>query len=101
MKFNIKLPNLKVSEQELLDDLITVAKLFNKTTLSKNEYKKHGKYSYTSFRNHFGAWKKALEKAGLGRSRNWGTNREEFHENLKDLWIKLGRQPKYSEVKMP
>ncbi len=101
MRFNVKLPNLKVSDQQLLDDVIAVAKLPSKTTLSRKEYEKHGKYSYTSFRNHFGTWKNALVKADLGRSRNWGTTREEFHENLKDLWVKLGRQPKYPEVTMP
>lgn len=101
MTFDVKLPNLKVSDQQLLNDLIGVAKLLNKRTLSKEEYKKHGEYSYTSFRNHFGTWKKALEKVGLSSARNWGTTRDEFHENLKDLWIKLGRQPKYSEITIP
>lgn len=101
MKFNIRLPNLKVSDQQLLDDLTAVAKLLNKNILSQNEYKKHGKYSMTSLRNHFGTWKKALEKADLRRTRNWGTSREEFLENIKDIWIKLGRQPKYSEMVMP
>ncbi len=43
----------------------------------------------------------ALEKAKLGCSRNWGTTCVEFHENLKDLWIKMARRPKYSEVTIP
>ena len=61
MKFKIKLPNLKVSDQQLLDDLKSVANLLKKNSVSKKEYEQHGKYSYTSFRNHFGTWRKALE----------------------------------------
>jgi 5-methylcytosine-specific restriction endonuclease McrA len=101
MRFNVRLPKLKVSDQQLLDDLIAVAKLLEKNTLSQKEYNKHGRYSMTSYRNHFGTWKMALEKANLKRTRNWGTRREEFLENIKDMWIKLGRQPKYSEIAMP
>ncbi|MFA5260175.1 MAG: HNH endonuclease, partial [Candidatus Omnitrophota bacterium] len=53
------------------------------------------------FRNHFGSWKKALEAAGLKRGRNWGSTPEELLDNLKDVWVKLGRQPKYSEMTIP
>jgi hypothetical protein len=101
MEFKINLPTLKVTDEQLLKDLKDVAKKLKKRTLSMNDYKEYGKYSYTSFRNHFGTWKKALEKVGLSRSRNWGTNREEFLENIKEVWLKLGRQPKYSEMVIP
>jgi len=101
MAFKIKLPTLKVTDEQLIGDLKDVAFKLKKTNLTKNDYEKHGSYSYTSYRNHFGTWNKALERAGLNRSRNWGTTRDEFLENLKDVWIKLGRQPKYSEMAIP
>lgn len=101
MDFKIKLPILKVTDEQLIDDLKDVAIKLKKNVLTKNDYEKHGNYSYTSYRNHFGTWNKALEKAGLNRFRNWGTTRDEFLENLKDAWIKLGRQPKYSEMAIP
>jgi len=101
MRFNIKIPNLNITDEEMLGDLKIVAKKLNKSSISQQEYKEHGKYSYTSYRNHFGTWKKALLKAGLDTTRNWGTSREEYLENLKDVWVKLGRQPKYTDMIMP
>jgi len=101
MDFKIKLHLTKVSDNELLEDLTRVASLLQKSTLSISDYEKHGQYSYDSYRNHFGTWKNALSRAGLNRFRNWGTSSEEFLENLKDVWVKLGRQPTYAEMIIP
>ena len=101
MRRIIKFPTLSITDDEMLEDLKFVAKKINKKSISKEEYKKFGKYSYTSFRNHFGTWKQALLQAGLNRSRNWGTSRKEFLENLDEVWVKLGRQPKYSDMIIP
>jgi len=43
-----------------------------------------------------------LELAGLQPSRSKiGIPEDELFENVKSLWINLGRQPRYSEVKVP
>lgn len=101
MDFKINLPTLKLTPQDLIDDLKRVSELIGSDAVKTSDYKKHGKYAYTSFRNHFGSWKKALEEAGLKRGRNWGSSPEELLDNLKEVWIKLGRQPKYSEMTIP
>jgi len=101
MPFKIVLPNLKLTKSDLLEDLKRVSELFGGDTLKTEDYEKHGKYAYTSFRNHFGSWKNALEAAGLNRARNWGATPEELLENLEEVWVKLGRQPKYSEMTIP
>jgi len=101
MDFEIRLPTLKLTPADLLDDLKRVSEIVGGDTIKQADYKKHGKYAYTSFRNHFGSWKKALEAAGLKRGRNWGSTPEELLDNLKDVWVKLGRQPKYSEMTIP
>ncbi len=101
MKFKIDLPNLKLTKEDLLQDLRRVSKIVGGDSLKRVDYEKQGKYAYTSFRNHFGTWKKALEAVGLNRGRNWGATPEELLENLKDVWIKLGRQPKYGEMTIP
>ena len=101
MRFDIKLPNLNISDDEMIDDLRCIAEKLNKTNISKTENEQFGKYSYTSYRNHFGSWKNALLRAGLDRARNFGTSREEYLENLKDVWTKLGRQPKYKDMVIP
>jgi len=101
MDFKINLPILKLTQNNLLEDLKRVSELVGSDTLMRADYDRHGKYAHTSFRNHFGSWKKALEAAGLNRGRNWGATPEELLENLKEVWVKLGRQPKYSEMTIP
>ena len=101
MPFKIVLPNLKLTKSDLLEDLKRVSELVGGDVLKRADYEKHGKYGYTSFRNHFGSWKSALEAAGLNRARNWGATPEEMLENLEEVWVKLGRQPKYSEMTIP
>jgi len=101
MPFKIVLPTLKVTNDDLLEDLKQVSRQVGGDTLKRADYEKHGKFSYSSFRNHFGSWKCALEAAGLNRARNWGSTPEELLENLEEVWVKLGRQPKYSEMTIP
>jgi hypothetical protein len=101
MPFEIALPSLKLTKLDLLEDLKRVSKLVGGNTMKRADYEKYGRYAYTSFRNHFGSWKNALEAAGLNRARNWGATSDELLENLEEVWVKLGRQPKYSEMTIP
>jgi hypothetical protein len=97
----IRLPVLKVTKSELLADLRRVSQSVGGDAIKGEDYRKHGKYSYTSMRNHFGSWKNALDELGLQRSRSFGTSEEELFANLRDVWVKLGRQPKYREMTIP
>jgi hypothetical protein len=90
-----------VSNEELLDNLKMVSEKVGNSTISRKDFDKYSKYNYATYRNHFGSFKKALEKLNLSRSRNWGTNEEEYLENLKDMWVLLGRQPKYKDMDLP
>lgn len=102
MKFELTPYYRNISEEELLDDLKKVAEATgNSNIVSQADYKKYGKYSYTTYRNKFGSFKNALEKTGLQGARNWGTTDEEYFNNLQEVWIKLGRQPKYVEMRIP
>ena len=98
MQFKVELPTLKVSDEELLSELKRISKIIGENNISRKDFEKYSNYSYTSYRNHFGTFKKALEKVELFRSRNWGTSEEEYLENIKDVWVKLGRQPKYKDM---
>ena len=55
------------------------------------------------FERRFGSCCKALKKAGLqrGQSQHMGITDEELFENLKSLWMSLGRQPRTNEVRWP
>lgn len=65
MEFILNEYHRNISDQELLDDLKSVANQLNKQTLSCREYLQYGKYGYNSFRRHFGGWNKALILCGM------------------------------------
>lgn len=96
-----KTRTLGLTDEELLADLINVSEKIKKDSVTTAEYEQHGKYSKSSFSYHFGTWFKALEKAGLKKTRNYGITNEEYFENLEEVWIKLGRQPKYNDMQKP
>lgn len=91
----------KLIESELLEDLKRVAEVIKKKSVTQAEYESFGKYSPGPFIRTFGSWFKALEKAGLEKTRNFGVTEEEYFKNLEEIWIKLGRQPNYAEIEKP
>jgi len=85
----------------LLEDLKRVACVLNKKSVTVNEYKSLGKYDSQPFIRAFGSWFIALEKTGLNKTRTLGVTNEQYFENLKTIWTKLGRQPNYAEIIKP
>lgn len=99
--FNVVLPVTKVSDDELVAELKAIALRLGKSQISQHDIEKNSRFSYSTYRKHFGSVRTALEKAGLSTSRNWGTPDEEYFTNIVNVWIKLGRQPKYCEMDSP
>jgi len=92
---------LGVSAQDCLADLKSVAEKLGKQTVTVQEYRDLGRYASSTVAHHLGSWFKALDQAGLKRTRVLGISNEEYFANLEDLWIRLGRQPNYAEVQKP
>ena len=65
MKYKLNEYHRNVTEEELLNDLKRVSIELNKEFISRNEYIKHGKYSFEPFRRVFKTWKNSLKNAGL------------------------------------
>ena len=103
----LKLAGLKlrkhhiIAKIELIKDLKRVASELNTNTITIEQYRTVGKYSPNAFRRVFGSWLKALDEVGLQKTRNFGISNDEFFENIVNVWLKLGRQPKYAEMKKP
>ena len=72
-----------------------------KDKITREEYDNFGKYSAGTMGRRFGTWNKALQKAGIELSNKWDISEEELFKNIEEVWIKLGRQPRYSEFKQP
>ena len=55
MEFKLNKYNKNISDEDLLNDLIRVAKSLKKDSVTINEYIELGKFSYGSVRYHFGS----------------------------------------------
>ncbi|MBK9161728.1 MAG: HNH endonuclease [Nitrosomonadales bacterium] len=102
MKFELEESLRGASDEELLEDMRCSAKALGKETITIAEYEERGKAHPSTIQRRFGSWVKALKLAGLQPSRSKiGITDDELFENIKALWISLGRQPRYNEVRAP
>jgi len=102
MKFELEKYHRNVTDDELIADLKRVAADLQKNSVTIDEYNERGKYHGTTLTRRFGSWFKILEKAGLQKARSLlNIPDEELFQNLEEMWIKLGRQPRYTEVQKP
>ncbi len=85
----------------LLDDIKRVASELGKSDITAAEYDVMGKYSSWTINARFGTWNKAKEHANLAVTRITNNTNEELFQNILDLWMMIGRQPKYGEVLSP
>lgn len=98
MKFQLESHHRNIPDQELIDDLIRVAKELGQDKVTIDQYNDRGHFHNTTFNRRFGSWFTALEKAGLQKTRTLNISNEELFENLVETWTKLGRQPKYNDL---
>ena len=100
MKFELEESLRGAPDEELLADMRRSAGEFGRDTITIAEYLEVGKAHPSTIQRRFGSWVKALELAGLQPSRSKiGITDEELFENIKSLWVTLGRQPRYGELK--
>jgi len=99
MKFELNDFHRNTSDEELLNDLKAVSNIINKDTVTMEEYNQYGKYHSTTLTRRFGSWFLCLQKAQLQMSRSKiGISNEALFDNIEKVWIKLGKQPSYSQM---
>lgn len=81
-----------ISNDELISDMIYVAHLLDKTSLTAAEYDEYGRYHSRTISKRFGTWNNALEIANLQITNRFYSDKELF-DNLAKIWISLGKQP--------
>ena len=102
MKFELRKTSRGLSDDKLLDDLRRVSRKLGRNTVTISEYTEHGLCHAATIQRRFGSWFRALENAGLAPSRSRiGIPDDELFENLRAVWVSLGRQPSYGEIKTP
>jgi hypothetical protein len=101
MKFELDTYHRGTPDNELIADLKRVSVEINKSP-TIDEYNERGLFHAATISRRFGSWFKALELAGLEKTRSAiDISEEELFENLEEIWVKLGRQPRYQEVQKP
>lgn len=91
----------KINDEELIADLKRVSFELKNDSVTRDEYNRHGKFHSATHEERFGSWIKAKEKAGLKRREHLSISDEEYFINLEEVWIKLGKQPHFSDMKIP
>lgn len=99
MKFELNDFHRNTSDEKLLNDLKAVSNIINKDTVTMEEYNQYGKYHSTTLTRRFGSWFLCLQKAQLQMSRSKiGISNEALFDNIEKVWIKLGKQPSYTQM---
>lgn len=102
MKFELEESLRGATDEELLQDLRRCAEANGRGTVTMAEYEEAGKAHPSTIQRRFGSWPRALSLAGLQPSRSKiGITDSELFENIKSLWLALGRQPRYQELRAP
>jgi len=92
---------IRISDKELITELKRVSSILKNDSITRDEYNQRGKYHSGTIEERFGSWIKAKEKAGLKRREHPSISDEGYFLNLEEVWIKLGRQPHFSDMKQP
>ncbi len=92
---------ISIKDTELIADLKRVSFELKNDSVTRGEYNKHGKFHSATLEDRFGSWIKAKEKAGLKRRDHPSISDEEYFKNLEEVWIKLSKQPHFSDMKIP
>lgn len=98
MNFELQPHHRDIPNEELISDLQRVGRLLNRNSVTIDQFNEHAKFHSSTLSRRFGSWFKALEAAGLEKTRNLHLTNEQLLENLVEVWLKLGRQPKYQDL---
>lgn len=98
--YSIKLFN-KYTDHELIDKVIDYSRKSGKEYITCREFCSYVGISESTIDRHFGSWSIFCNKAGLNSRYMRGLNKDELFENLEEVWLKLGRQPRAKEMKQP
>lgn len=101
MPFNPINEYRRLSKEDILEDIRQCAIKLNKNTITSDEYNSIGKVHSATVTRRFSSWNNALKLAGLSQTINHAISDNELFENLKSVWVALGRQPRSVDIKRP
>lgn len=100
MNFVLNDYHRNVTDKELIEDLQNVAAIINQNTVTIDDYNEYGRFHARTLTRRFGSWFTCLTLAGLVPSRSKiGISDEELFEEIEKVWIQLGKQPSYAQMR--
>lgn len=90
-----------ITNDDVLCDLRRVAAQSRSGTVTVRSYATTGKYSSALVKSRFGSWNSALSAAGLRANHVRDVSDEELWDNVREVWIQLGQQPRRAQMRPP
>ena len=81
-----------ITDEDILEEMKSVMKKLGKTKLTIKEFDANAKIYSSTVTRRFGKWNNALALAGADISNTFYSD-EELLSNIKDAWLKKGKQP--------
>lgn len=92
-QFQLRLRRRNIPDEEILEDMRSVARVLECQTLTASQYDTNGTFGSTTALRRFGTWNKALQAAGILISNRQNIPTEELFENIANVWVSIGGQP--------
>jgi hypothetical protein len=90
----------RISDKELIEDCLHIARLLSKNIVTTTDYQIYGKYSLPTVIERFDEWSKFIEKVGLQSTGfKKKVSDEELYKEIERIWIVLGKQPTTTDMK--
>src|SRR5262245_58155408 len=97
-RFHVRLHLRNTPSEALLKDLQRVSRQTGDRSPTTSIYDLHGIVTSQAVIHRFGSWNAALAAAGLPIRKNYRIRDTDLFDNLAELWRKLGRQPRSTEL---
>lgn len=81
-----------ISDEEIIDEIKAVMKKLGKSSITIKDFDANSKINSSTVTRRFGKWNNALNMVGAGIN-NMFYSDEELLSNIKDAWLKKGKQP--------
>ena len=102
MQFTFEDTKPRFTTDDVAADLKRVASNLGTASLSQRAYAAAGSFSTTAIKDRFGTWNAAIVAAGLeAHTKSKRITVEDLFDNLRGVWIALGRQPRKREMVSP
>lgn len=98
MKFLLKKINKNITQRDIINDIQRIGRKLKTERVNSRHYREYGTYAVNTVIRLFGSWNNAVIASGLKLTSRRGVTKTELFQNIKRVWLKLGRQPMRKEM---